>query len=164
MPVAVTATACGTQVTRLTHGPIAATSGSCPRGLRSGAPPVTVRVGNDLVNKGLTGQPPPEQLSIAHLLLWTSTSAVLLGMQRAMTSVGQPGGVLSDVITFFYAPIFGAGLAACLLAGWRMARGGPQFPREPGHWLLVVGGMNAVVSLSFQLLMTLAMFQASCKR
>jgi len=101
--------------------------------------------------------PPPERLSIAHLLVWTATSAVLLGYQRAMSSFGDGQTVASNVITLCYAPLFGAGLGACILCFWRLTQGGPRFPAQPGHWLLIIGGFAGLISLTFQALTVLAL-------
>jgi uncharacterized membrane protein HdeD (DUF308 family) len=104
-------------------------------------------------------QPPPERLSIGHLLVWTTMCAVLLGFQRAMSS-REPGlAFFSDVVAFLKAPLFGAGLGACLLAVWRIVYGGPQFPRQPGHWLLVVSGLRSIDSLAFLTLISLSRYR-----
>jgi len=104
---------------------------------------------------------PPERLSISHLLVWTATSAVLLGYQRAMASFSGDQTVVSNLITLCYAPLFGAGLGACLLSVWRLANGGPRFPAQPGHWLLIVGGVAGLISLTFQALVVLALSQVT---
>lgn len=104
---------------------------------------------------------PQERLSISHLLVWTATSAVLLGYQRAMASFSGDQTVVSNLITLCYAPLFGAGLGACLLSLWRRANGGPRFPVHPGHWLLIVGGVTGVTSIVFQTLVVFALAQAT---
>lgn len=104
---------------------------------------------------------PPERLTIAHLLIFTTTSAILLGVRRALHQEQQDYRLFGEIVSFCYAPIFGAGLAACLLCAWRRANGGPRFPRQPGHWLLVLGGVTGLMSLSFQVLLTLTKAQFS---
>ena len=107
-------------------------------------------------------QPSPNRLTIAHLLLWTATTAaVLAGTQRTWHShlplmspdFVQPDDPVPESLSPFrrmqrlesrlsslalaFAPAYGAALAGLALAGWRLAgrRGG--FPVQPGHWLLL---------------------------
>lgn len=78
-------------------------------------------------------------------------SAVLLGINRALELWGSRGSdhsVFGQVMALSYAPLFGASASAAVLMTWRIATGGPPFPREPGHWLLVVSGVTAIASLS----------------
>jgi hypothetical protein len=100
---------------------------------------------------------PPERLSITHLLVWTAMSAVLLGYQRAMSSLADDQTLFSTIITLWYAPLFGAGVSACVLSFWRLTNGGPRFPVQPGHWLLIISGIGAMISLVFQAVSVLAL-------
>lgn len=93
--------------------------------------------------------PPPERLSIAHLLVWTALSAVLLGVDRATSHLPhiQPSS-FTRLMSFIYAPLFGAGVAGLVLMAWRLVTDGPRFPAQPGHWLLVIGGVQSLMHLS----------------
>jgi hypothetical protein len=92
--------------------------------------------------------PEPERLSIAHLLVWTALSAVLLGVDRATSQLPhvEPSS-FGRLISFIYAPLFGAGVSALLLTAWRLATDGPRFPAQPGHWLLVISGVQSLLHL-----------------
>jgi hypothetical protein len=103
----------------------------------------------------ITKLPPesPERLSIAHLLLWTTMSAALLGIDRALEWWGPRNSsreVFGQFMALCYAPLFGASAAATCLMAWRWIMGGPRFPSQPGHWLLVVSGLSAIVSLGLR--------------
>lgn len=100
-------------------------------------------------------EPTPERLSIAHLFLWTTMSAALLGFDRALGLWGPRDSsreIFGQVMAFCYAPLFGAGATAVVLAIWRRLRGGPSFPRQPGHWLLMVSGLSSITSLCLRAL------------
>ena len=112
-------------------------------------------------------QPPPNRLSIAHLLLWTATTAaVLAGTQRLwhsrlpLLSPSTPSFAGPEDtedrpqtlepfrraqetesrlrwLAHDFAPVNGLALAGLALAAWRLARGRGGFPVQPGHWLLL---------------------------
>jgi hypothetical protein len=96
------------------------------------------------------------RLSIAHLLLWMTMTAVVFGFLQPhvppteeQASTGNPRfdemvrrsremqhwGFLSLLV---FAPAYGATLAAVGLAGYRWVRRRFDFPAQPGHWLLFV--------------------------
>jgi hypothetical protein len=58
----------------------------------------------------------------------------------------------SKVFVIAVAPILGASIASLLLALWRTLRGGPPFPTQPGHWLLVAVG---IIAGTFMVLMAI---------
>lgn len=91
----------------------------------------------------------PERLSLAHLFVWTALSAVLLAFDRATSQA--PTVEISNfgrIMAFFYAPLFGASVSALGLMAWRLTNGGPRFPVQPGHWLLVISGVQSLLHLS----------------
>ncbi|QDU25167.1 hypothetical protein ETAA8_02290 [Anatilimnocola aggregata] len=90
----------------------------------------------------------PERISIALLMLWTTMSAVLLAIDRATNDNwhGQYG-LLFQGIAFVFSPLWGAGAVAVLLMLWRFATGGPTFPSQPGHWLLVIFGITSTTAM-----------------
>ncbi len=85
-------------------------------------------------------------------------SAVWLGFNRATIIPGDGQLVIFyRVMAFCYAPLFGAGAAAFVLLVWRAYSGGPRFPTQPGHWLLLIGGVAGVVSLGVRAILALTM-------
>ncbi|WP_425617364.1 hypothetical protein NA78x_001038 [Anatilimnocola sp. NA78] len=93
-------------------------------------------------------QPPPERITIGILMLWTAMSAVLLAFDRATNDFWSGRiGWLSQVVAFFYAPLWGSHTAAVVLMVWRYMTDGPRFPTQPGHWLLVIGGVHATATI-----------------
>jgi hypothetical protein len=92
--------------------------------------------------------PHEEQLSIGLLLLWTAMTAVLLGFHRA-TSQPTNGelGILPQLMAFISSPLIAVGMSAWVLMLWRWYTDGPQFPSQPGHWLLLLFGFTGVASL-----------------
>jgi hypothetical protein len=43
-------------------------------------------------------------------------------------------------------PLQGAGVASIGLMVWRRVFGGRPFPRQPGHWLLVISGLTSLIN------------------
>ena len=104
----------------------------------------------------------PERLSITHLLIWTALSAVLLAIDRATSQLPHlETSAFGQMIAFIYAPLFGAGVFALLLAAWRATNGGPRFPSQPGHWLLVISGIQSLLHLSIGLIVAVAQLGVS---
>ena len=110
------------------------------------------------------------RLSIAHLLLWmTTTAAVLAFLQRHSPEWQAPfssGNEAFDqavaqsreverwefISLMGIAPAYGAALASAILAGWRLASGRRGFPVQPGHWLLLLIMLIPVVAALASLL------------
>jgi hypothetical protein len=92
---------------------------------------------------------PGERISILYLMVWTACTAVILAFYRQAMAVptSPPIPAWVQVLpALISSPIQGACVASLLLLIWRKVRGGPAFPRQPGHWLLVVPGALAVIS------------------
>jgi hypothetical protein len=95
-------------------------------------------------------QPPRNRLSIAHLMLWTLGSAIILAGFRAFANQPQQDqGRLGTILSVFYLAYclpLGAqvgSVAIWLLQRWRTER---RFPTQPGHWLLLVEGISGLLS------------------
>jgi len=92
--------------------------------------------------------PASNRLSIAHLLLWTATIAMVLGFVRHAAPHFTPTSAttaqyalnlwLQYSLLFAVSPAFGAVLAGSVLAAWRVATRRFGFPAQPGHWLLLI--------------------------
>jgi hypothetical protein len=96
----------------------------------------------------LPALPQPNRLTIAHLMLWTLGSAIILGCFRALT---DPAAELPEevnrVLPFYQLGMslaLGAQVGGVLLFGWRRIAGRGGFPQQPGHWLLLVEGLSAI--------------------
>ena len=109
------------------------------------------------------------RLSIAHLLLWITTTAAVFGfLQRHSPESSPPvssGDARLDQIReqvreverwefismLTFAPAYGVTLAGVILAAWRVATRRFGFPTQPGHWLLlllaIIPAMAMVISL-----------------
>ncbi len=93
---------------------------------------------------------PGERITILRLMVWTAGSAVIMGLHRQLAALPDDPDTSTqwlrtlDTIT---ASIFqGAGIASLVLVLWRLFYKGPQFPRQPGHWLLVISGIYTIAS------------------
>ena len=106
------------------------------------------------------------RLTIAHLFLWITTTAVLLGCVLATNSVWSErqrlssgmsdveGGYKDPPLVRSYriaalvgTPIYGAAMAGAVLGLWRMATRRFLFPTQPGHWLLILIAVFSLQSL-----------------
>jgi len=107
------------------------------------------------------GPPDPgERISILYLMVWTAGSAVILTFYRLSMSQreGLPASTanpdwLQAAYALLMSPLQGAGVAALGLMMWRRFRGGRPFPRQPGHWLLVITGLMALLNWPVYLVM-----------
>jgi hypothetical protein len=110
--------------------------------------------------------PPANRLTIAHLLLWTATTAIAIGtiMPNPIDAPfpsdmpDQVRGYLIRqqqqwrIVTVVTGPVLGAGLAGLAIAIWRQWRRRPGFPTQPGHWVLMILGMSTVAMSDLQLI------------
>jgi hypothetical protein len=98
--------------------------------------------------------PPPNRLSIAHLMVWTFGSAVILACYRVI-DMGQDGdsplrteggmAIVRQVSALFHSIFLGAELGGVMLFAWRSLAGTRGFPTQPGHWILLIEGMSAML-------------------
>lgn len=94
----------------------------------------------------LTEPPHEERISIALLMLWTAMTAAMLGFDRATNyPTSDKLGIVPQLMAFISAPLIGLGLSAWVLMLWRWYTDGPQFPSQPGHWLLLLFGFSSVI-------------------
>ena len=109
---------------------------------------------------------PANRLAIAHLLLWTATTALAIGtIMPDPVDAPAPSDMPAEfrayqdrqeqqwrVATVLTGPVLGAGLAALAIAAWRRLRHEPDFPTQPGHWILMIVGMCTVVAMELHLI------------
>jgi hypothetical protein len=101
-----------------------------------------------------TGPPDPgERISILYLMVWTAGSAVILAFYRqSMSQTTGPESSpmnppwLQTMYALLMSPLQGAGVASVGLMVWRKIFGGRAFPRQPGHWLLVISGLTSLIN------------------
>lgn len=99
-------------------------------------------------------QPP---LCIAHLLAWMVTTGLFLGLGRVLLSswatidfeIPAWYRLLFQAEQVLSAPLYGAALLGVLFVAWRWVRNGPQFPSQPGHWLMLIYGVTTVYTWCF---------------
>jgi|GEM_PF-5869646 hypothetical protein len=109
--------------------------------------------------------PPANRLTIAHLLLWTATTALAIGtimpdpidapfpsdmpdQVRGYLMREQQQWRVATVVT---GPVLGAGLAALAMTIWSRFRREPGFPAQPGHWILTIVGACTVAAMYIRL-------------
>ena len=112
--------------------------------------------------------PPANRLSIAHLLLWLSTTSVLLALAPPLRPrfTGMPAywqlqediERFNGVMNFVMAPVYGAAIAAVMLSIWRVLTRRFGFPSQPGHWIMFVVaalGIGRVAAITSILTLTI---------
>jgi hypothetical protein len=159
-----------------------------PLGARHGAESMTTPVLVKPLSVPVPALPPVprevNRLSIAHLMLWTATTAVVLtflqarepllpkhvGFGSMLTSPGEDVKLKRErmrlafwrrmktqhVVGLVASPVYGAALAGVALAMGRhlMRRNG--FPVQPGHWLLIaIAAVGITVAIVWPLLRSL---------
>jgi hypothetical protein len=95
----------------------------------------------------------PQKLAIVHFLGWTLGVAVVLGIYRAINvwtawlnnEANEP--VEMSWRELGYGLAYGTAVSGLGLYVWRWWRGSSAGPSQPGHWLLVIGGITLVIDL-----------------
>lgn len=94
------------------------------------------------------------RLTIGVLLLWTTTTAISLGLASSLQRTRDATYDsyfyshsyrrmlwAQDLLWFLAAPAYGAALAAAAAAAYRAAKQLGGFPTQPGHWIAVMLGI-----------------------
>lgn len=98
--------------------------------------------------------PPPIRLSILHLLLLMTCIGVLLGIQPKDVVRSEAAAwevYYYQLLIFCSSALGGVSLASLWLLGRHGFQVPAAFPRQPGHWLLVIGGLVVLVRNGFYL-------------
>src|SRR4029450_9104150 len=95
--------------------------------------------------------PRPLRLTIGLLFLWTTTTALTLGLASSLhrsrdakiylyryPETFRKMLWLQDLLWFIASPAYGAARAATAIAAWRAAGQFGGFPAQPGHWIAVL--------------------------
>lgn len=89
----------------------------------------------------------PPRLGIIHLFVWISLNAILFGVTRPLileTSSASPYTLPSLLIALVqYSMAIGGGPLLFIARRWR----GKKFPTEPGEWILLAMGTDALLKL-----------------
>ena len=95
--------------------------------------------------------------SVLHLMLWTLYSAVYLTVIRAIHILqgDAPVGVVvvQQTSGLIYSIIFGAQFTGATVLVVARIRGGPPLLKEPGHWLLMIAALLAVIYMPMMLIL-----------
>lgn len=98
-------------------------------------------------------EPPPLRLSILHLLMWMTGSAVLLALrsEEGRFQLHEDSQAWEEVLAYVLAAGMaingGVALASLgMLVQFGFRRSSP-FPRHPGHWILIALGLTSVVRI-----------------
>jgi hypothetical protein len=89
------------------------------------------------------------RLGIVHLLGWTLGVAVVLGVYRAANSWFVQDGAAQPMSPWSlgFGLAYGTALGGLGLFLWRWWRGTGAGPTQPGHWLLVLGGIGFLLDV-----------------
>ncbi len=106
----------------------------------------------ELIGENPFGPPAPPPLRIAHLMLWTAGSAVILAMYRGIFDEIEPSvphaiRLILTVSLLLGSMICGAAISSVAVFLYRRFTKGPPFPVQPGHWLLLILGVVELVTL-----------------
>ena len=104
------------------------------------------------------------RLSIAHLMLWTLGTAIVLAFSRAQIAMLEPArtsidnfveadalGTVQKVTAIAVSPFTGLAVALLIAVAWRLVRRGPLLLVQPGHWLLLIAGVTFLKNVAVQL-------------
>ncbi|MCU0878846.1 MAG: hypothetical protein MUF06_13770 [Pirellulaceae bacterium] len=89
------------------------------------------------------------RLGIVHLLGWTLGVAIVLGVYRAANAWQSQDGVTPPMSPWAlgFGLAYGTALGGLGLFLWRWWRGTGSGPTQPGHWLLVLGGIGFLLDV-----------------
>jgi hypothetical protein len=95
-------------------------------------------------------KPPTQKLAIVHLLGWMAGVGVVLAIYRAATQWTEPTREVEfsqRLIQLGFGLAYGTAVSGLGLFLWRWWRGTGSGPTQPGHWLLVFGGLGLVIDV-----------------
>lgn len=95
-----------------------------------------------------TTTPRPQKLAIVHLLGWMAGVGLVLAIYRANTDATEypADWILSMRLTQLGMGLaYGTAISGLGLFLWRWWSGAGSGPTQPGHWLLVLGGMGLLL-------------------
>lgn len=95
-------------------------------------------------------KPPAQRLAIVHFLGWMLGVGAVLAIYRAATPLTGPTRELElsqRLIQLGFGLAYGTAVSGLGLFLWRWWRGTGSGPTQPGHWLLVFGGIGLVIDV-----------------
>jgi len=92
----------------------------------------------------------PQKLAIVHFLGWMLGVGAVLAIYRAATQLTEPTREVElsqRLIQLGFGLAYGTAVSGLGLFLWRWWRGTGSGPTQPGHWLLVFGGIGLVIDV-----------------
>jgi hypothetical protein len=92
----------------------------------------------------------PQKLAIVHFLGWMLGVGAVLAIYRAATQLTEPTRAVElsqRLIQLGFGLAYGTAVSGLGLFLWRWWRGAGSGPTQPGHWLLVFGGIGLVIDV-----------------
>jgi hypothetical protein len=122
-----------------------------------------------MVDTGATRSKVParRRLGVGHFLLWMVGCGVVLAIYRAATDFSEvPEDVVlqTQVMQLGYGLGYGTAISGLGLFLWWWWRGVGTGPTQPGHWLLVFGGVGLIIDLAAAGSVELAVWLAENQR
>jgi|GEM_PF-3597570 hypothetical protein len=93
---------------------------------------------------------PVQRLAIVHFLGWMIGVGAVLAIYRAATELTEPTrevDLSQRLIQLGFGLAYGTAVSGLGLFLWRWWRGKGSGPTQPGHWLLVFGGIGLIVDV-----------------
>lgn len=93
---------------------------------------------------------PAQRLAIVHFLGWMLGVGAVLAIYRAATQLTEPTREVElsqRLIQLGFGLAYGTAVSGLGLFLWRWWRGTGSGPTQPGHWLLVFGGIGLVIDV-----------------
>lgn len=106
-------------------------------------------------------RPAAPRLGIIHFLGWMIGVGAILAIFRATTNEADfPANWLPWVRMqqLGFGVAYGTAISGLCLFFWRWWRGAPGAPSQPGHWLLIFGGIGIVIDLTATQLLKLVLY------
>src|SRR4029453_14079367 len=102
------------------------------------------------VAKSSVPNSPVQRLAIVHFLGWMIGVGAVLAIYRAATEFTEPTrevDLSQRLIQLGFGLAYGTAVSGLGLFLWRWWRGKGSGPTQPGHWLLVFGGIGLIVDV-----------------
>jgi hypothetical protein len=92
----------------------------------------------------------PQKLAIIHLLGWMVGVGAVLAIYRlgdALIGFAGQRTLFDQLIQLGFGLTYGTAISGLALFVWRWRRGTGSLPTQPGHWLLVFGGLGLLIDV-----------------
>jgi hypothetical protein len=92
----------------------------------------------------------PQRLAIIHLLGWMVGVGAVLAIYRlgdALLGFKGQRTLFDQFVQLGFGLTYGTAISGLALFVWRWRRGSGSLPTQPGHWLLVFGGLGLLIDV-----------------